>query len=108
MRCRLAGLPQVVHQLPEMFEFVKCPPDSHQLTRRLTPCAMCRQALPARQTAILDADGHSGWELARALLRPRRIVAERDGRVAFKSGGAQRIAATAALRHTFIRNGVRS
>jgi hypothetical protein len=69
---------------------------------------MCRQALPARQTAILDADGHSGWELARALLRPRRIVAERDGRVAFKSGGAQRIAATAALRHTFIRNGVRS
>ena len=67
-----------------------------------------RQQLPPKQTAILDADGHSGWELARALLRPRRIVADRDGRVAFKRGGAQRVAATAALKHTFIRHGVRA
>ena len=51
---------------------------------------------------MLDADGHAGWELACALLRPRRIVADDDGNVSFMRGGAQRISVDAALKHPFI------
>lgn len=62
-----------------------------------------RQGLPGRQTAVLDADGHAGWELARALLRPRRIEADSENNVTFKRGGVQRISTAAARKHTFIK-----
>ena len=73
-----------------------------QIFSQLFGMFFCRQGLPARQTVVLDADRHSGWELARALLRPRRIVADAQGNVSFMRGGAQRIAVTAALKHPFI------
>ena len=31
------------------------------------------ERLPQRETAVLDADGGTGWDLAAALLRPRDI-----------------------------------
>ena len=34
-----------------------------------------RERLPAAQLAALDADGGAGWDLARALLRPRSLQA---------------------------------
>jgi len=32
-----------------------------------------RERLPAAQTAALDADNGAGWDLAQALLRPRKL-----------------------------------
>ncbi|GBF87958.1 hypothetical protein Rsub_00670 [Raphidocelis subcapitata] len=58
-----------------------------------------------RDLAPLDADGGAGWQLAEALLRPRSVEIGDDGSVSFiGSGGApQRISATEALRHRFLK-----
>jgi hypothetical protein len=59
----------------------------------------------ARDLAVLDADDGAGWGLAQALLRPRSIEVGDDGSVSFISNGGapQRISATEALRHRFLR-----
>ncbi len=68
------------------------------------PCYVCRHPPPAKETDILDADGGSVWELARTLLRPRAVIADRQsGAVEFVRGGVQRVSIRAALRHPFVR-----
>lgn len=62
--------------------------------------------LPARDTAILDADDGSGWELAEALLRPREIeVDEESGSVKFVNSNheAIRLGVGLALTHNFLK-----
>ena len=62
--------------------------------------------LPARDTAILDADDGSGWELAEALLRPREIeVDEESGSVKFVNSNheAIRLGVGLALTHKFLK-----
>lgn len=50
--------------------------------------------------AALDADGGAGWELARELLRPREIIAGKDGSVDFVvPSEVTRISAADALKH---------
>jgi hypothetical protein len=57
-----------------------------------------------RDTEILDAEEGSGWELARTLLRPRNVIADKaTGAVEFVKGGVQRVSVRAALRHPFVR-----
>ncbi len=63
-----------------------------------------RHPPPAKETEILDANDGAGWELARTLLRPRAVIADKStGAVEFVRGGVQRISVRAALRHPFIR-----
>ncbi len=62
--------------------------------------------LSARDTAILDADDGSGWELAEALLRPREIeVDEESGSVKFVNSNheAIRLGVGLALTHKFLK-----
>jgi hypothetical protein len=78
------------------------PPPPGSRFQPMTPAR--RASLPARQTAALDANGGQGWDLAAGLLRARAIdVDDATGRVRFKSGGAPRLTANAALRHPFLR-----
>ena len=64
----------------------------------------CRSGLPARQTAILDANDGAGWDLAASLLRPREVVTDDAGGVKFvNTGKAPRLGTAAALKHPFIR-----
>ena len=63
-----------------------------------------RSGLPARQTALLDANDGAGWDLAANLLRPRRVVTDDEGGVKFlNTGKAPRLTAAQALKHSFIR-----
>jgi hypothetical protein len=63
-----------------------------------------RSGLPARQTALLDANDGAGWELAASLLRPREVVNDEAGGVKFlNTGRAPRLGAAAALKHPFIK-----
>ena len=63
-----------------------------------------RSALPARQTALLDADGGAGWDLAAGLLRPREVELDGAGGVRFVSTGtAPRLTPAAALRHPYLK-----
>lgn len=83
-------------------------PHTHTTTATAphTPCpaSACRSGLPARQTAILDANDGAGWDLAASLLRPRTVVNDDDGGVKFvNTGRAPRLGASAALKHPFIR-----
>jgi hypothetical protein len=60
--------------------------------------------LPVRSPVVAATAQGAGWELAAALLRPRMVEVEKDtGRVSFVDGGDSRMAASAALRHRFIR-----
>ena len=64
-----------------------------------------RANLPAKETAILDAEDAAGWDLAEALLRPRAIdINEESGRVKFvnTNGQAARLGVSLALNHRFI------
>jgi hypothetical protein len=71
-----------------------------QPVRRDTPIRRNRP----RDTEILDAEEGSGWELARTLLRPRNVIADKaTGAVEFVKGGVQRVSVRAALRHPFVR-----
>lgn len=68
------------------------------------PRRLCRSGLPARQTAILDANDGAGWDLAASLLRPRQIVTDDNGGVIFlNTGRAPRLTASAAIKHPFMR-----
>ena len=63
-----------------------------------------RSALPARETALLDADGGAGWDLAAGLLRPREVELDGAGGVRFVSTGtAPRLTPGAALRHPYLK-----
>lgn len=65
-----------------------------------------RANMPPRDTAILDADDSSGWELAEALLRPRQIeVDEETGAVKFVNTNheAVRLSVSLALTHNFMK-----
>ncbi len=69
-------------------------------------CWRRKANLPARNTAILDADDGSGWELAEALLRPREIeVDEESGSVKFVNSNheAIRLGVGLALTHKFMK-----
>ncbi|KAL0019460.1 hypothetical protein WJX77_005863 [Trebouxia sp. C0004] len=62
--------------------------------------------LSAKDTAILDADDGSGWELAEALLRPREIeVDEVSGSVKFVNSNREaiRLGVGLALTHNFLK-----
>ena len=64
-----------------------------------------RANLPAKETAILDADNAAGWQLAEALLRPRKIVTDEEtGTVKFinTNGQAARLGVSQALGHRFM------
>lgn len=64
-----------------------------------------RASLPAKETAILDAEDSAGWELAEALLRPREIeIDEESGSVTFVNakGQATRLGVSQALNHRFL------
>ena len=65
-----------------------------------------RAALPAKETAVLDADDGAGWELAEALLRPREIDVDAEtGTVRFvnTNRNAVRLGVSLALTHKFIK-----
>lgn len=55
------------------------------------------------QTAVLDANGGAGWELAEALLRPREVETLADGHVYFTNAGSQRPSAASVLSYAFLR-----
>jgi len=60
--------------------------------------------IPARDFDLLDADGGAGWDMAKALLRPRSIKNMPDGTVAFVNDSQQpRISAGEALKHRYMR-----
>lgn len=64
-----------------------------------------RTNLPAKETALLDADDSAGWDLAEALLRPRKIeVNEDSGTVKFVNTNKQaaRLGVSQALDHRFM------
>ncbi len=57
-----------------------------------------------RDLAALDANDGAGWQLAQSLLRPRSIEVGEGGSVAFVGGGGkQRLSATEALRHRYLK-----
>lgn len=60
-------------------------------------------ALRARDTQLLDANDGEGWDLAAALLRPRKVQTDGEGNVKFVNSGAPRLGASAALRHPFVK-----
>lgn len=65
-----------------------------------------RAKLSPKDTAVLDADDAAGWELAKALLRPRSIeVDEESGAVRFVNTNheAVRLGVSLALTHKFIK-----
>lgn len=62
--------------------------------------------LSPKDTTILDADDGSGWQLAEALLRPRKIqVDEESGSVKFVNTNheAARLGVSVALTHNFMK-----
>ncbi len=62
--------------------------------------------LSSKDTAILNADNRAGWELAEALLRPRKIeVDSESGSVKFVNTNheAVRLGVSLALTHTFMK-----
>ena len=64
-----------------------------------------RANLPAKESAILDADDAAGWQLAEALLRPRKIETDEEaGTVKFvtANGQAARLGVSQALGHRFM------
>ncbi|BDA45257.1 probable serine/threonine-protein kinase STN8, chloroplastic at N-terminal half [Coccomyxa sp. Obi] len=62
------------------------------------------ERLPASQTAALDADNGAGWDLAQALLRPRKVEVREDGGVDFiNEGRGARLRVFAALKHRFLK-----
>eukprot|EP00884_Botryococcus_braunii_P000646 jgi/Botrbrau1/10582/Bobra.0358s0005.1 len=65
------------------------------------------ERLPARETAILDANDGLGWKLAESLLRPRKVEVGDDGSVRFvEDKGARRLPIIGALRHPFLQQAV--
>jgi hypothetical protein len=55
------------------------------------------------QSAVLDADDGTGWALAEALLRPRKVEVSDDGGVRFvEETGARRLPIVGALKHPFL------
>ncbi|KAK9814185.1 hypothetical protein WJX72_001933 [[Myrmecia] bisecta] len=66
------------------------------------------ERLPARQTAVLDADDGAGWDLAESLLRPREVKVDDNGGVSFVSrGGAIRLPIGIALKHRFMKQAIK-
>lgn len=59
-------------------------------------------SLTEQQTAVLDANGGAGWELAAALLRPRKVQVLSDGHVYFTNEGKPRPSAEQALGFRFV------
>eukprot|EP00892_Ulva_mutabilis_P003427 jgi/Ulvmu1/1456/UM011_0186.1 len=59
-------------------------------------------SLTEQQTAVLDANDGAGWELAAALLRPRKVQVLSDGHVYFTNEGKQRPSAEQALEFQFV------
>ncbi|KAK9901304.1 hypothetical protein WJX75_005502 [Coccomyxa subellipsoidea] len=63
-----------------------------------------RERLPASQSAALDIDDGAGWDLAQALLRPRKLEVRDDGGVEFiNEGRGARLRIFAALKHRFLK-----
>ena len=52
-------------RIPRRVQAVRCDLDEWR----------ARERLPPAQTAALDADSGAGWDIARALLRPRKLQA---------------------------------
>lgn len=59
---------------------------------------------PARAPVLACTTTPAGWQLLQAMLRPRRVLRDRSGRVTWAyDSKAVRISARAALRHRFLR-----